>query len=151
MMIMSPKPFDSYCSRQLANISDHVTWSSDYRVYWTIARLHQNDDNVAQAPVDFIKMMITLSKSLGVLRRFVQKGGELPTAFLALICRSWISRSACYSGCCERTFRILMATWHILDASARTVCKRAWSRIQSQQCSTSQYMLHPLSTLYLSG
>ncbi len=100
----------------------------------TISRFHQNNDNVVQVP-----------------RRFVQKGGELPTAVLALICRSGISRSACYSGCCERTFRILMATWHILDTSARTVCKRAWSRTQSQQCSTSQSMLHPLSTLYLSG
>ncbi len=25
-----------YCSMQLANISDHVTWSSDCRVFWTI-------------------------------------------------------------------------------------------------------------------
>ncbi len=26
-MIMLPKPFECYCSRQLANISDYVTWS----------------------------------------------------------------------------------------------------------------------------
>jgi hypothetical protein len=40
-------------------------------------RLHQNDDNVAQAPGDFIKIMITLSKSVG---DSLQKWGELPTA-----------------------------------------------------------------------
>jgi hypothetical protein len=38
-----------------------------------------NDDNVTQARGDFIKMMITLSKSVG---DSFEKGGELPTADL---------------------------------------------------------------------
>ncbi len=87
MMMMLPKPFESYCSRQLTDISDHVTCPSDCLVlYRTITRFHQNDDNIVQETTQqslgprnvvwnigelsrtitrFHQMMIMLSKSVG--------------------------------------------------------------------------------------